>query len=89
MPMSIVPRVSITQTVIAEADLEKEQDERTQKDTSQQNETPRQLRQANSRLLDRSFDGDDNVLCDSMQISVPKHLDSPQISITTVNHSDD
>lgn len=29
------------------------------------------------------------MLCDSMQISVPKHLDSPQISITTVNNSDD
>lgn len=43
MPMSIVPRVSITQTVIAEAELENEQDERTQKETSQ-HETPRQLR---------------------------------------------
>jgi hypothetical protein len=29
------------------------------------------------------------VLCDSMQVSIPKNLDSPEISITTVQHSDD
>jgi hypothetical protein len=32
---------------------------------------------------------DAGVLCDSMEISIPKHLDSPEISITTVQHSDD
>ena len=30
-----------------------------------------------------------NVLCDSLDISVPKHLDSPLISVTTVQNSDD
>lgn len=106
MPMSI-PRLSITQAIIAEEEIEKEQDN-TQKETDSvcligdesfkevpNNETPRLLRRIpnqndSDQNKQRASKADDaNVLCDSMQISVPKHLDSPQISMTTVNNSDD
>ena len=46
-------------------------------------ETPR-IRYNNKRSEVRSSRRSENVLCDSMQVSIPKNLDSPDISITTV-----
>lgn len=97
LPFSMA-RLSFTQEIITEAAVEKEHDF-SPKETiteecslvleSRQN-TPRLLRQIPMNVdVDRDSNRSDNVLCDSLAISVPKHLDSPQISITTVNNSDD
>ena len=48
------------------------------------NETPRIRYPNNNRSEKHHLSEEAGVLCDSMQISIPKHLDSPQISITTV-----
>jgi hypothetical protein len=90
--------------VIAEEAIDKEQDERTttlkENESACQifdesslrdgnpNETPR-IRYPHTRSTQLKKSEDAGVLCDSMEISIPKHLDSPEISITTVQHSDD
>jgi hypothetical protein len=78
MPMS-VPRLSINQTIIAEAAVEKEQEpisEQSEQPTDGRSlaESPRPLRQiprASSRLAHSTshihMSHSDNVLCDSMQ----------------------